>query len=169
MIDSKRLAVKKRFQQLLEGVTPANGYNFDLTGSVFRDREAIASETSLPAVSMIESYDPDRAPQDASDKLTREFEIVLLVQGWVDDGPDGELSDPADILMADVKKRIASVINSGTPHARNPDHLFGGLVTSIRVEPGVVRPPDQSSARAYFFLRVFIGMVEHLEDPYKLD
>lgn len=43
---------------------------------------------------------------------------------------------------------------------------MGGLVTDLRISHGVVRPPDEVSGKAYFWLRLTLVVVENLLDPY---
>jgi hypothetical protein len=44
--------------------------------------------------------------------------------------------------------------------------MLGGAIDGLRIEPGTVRPPDETSARSYFYLRVVVDVAESLEDPY---
>jgi hypothetical protein len=94
---------------------------------------------------------------------------VLLLQGWVEDDEDNP-TDPAHILMGDVKKALAK-INKG-PHPirgiqeQHAAYQLGGLVTRIEIEPGTVRPPDELSAKAFFWLRAAAGFAEDLNDPF---
>jgi hypothetical protein len=93
---------------------------------------------------------------------------VLLIQGWVEDDHENP-TDPAHLLMADVKKRLALAMQTDLSHIPNPLYMLGGKVVGVYVEPGTVRPADENSVRAFFFLRIVLQVVEHLDDPYLLD
>lgn len=170
MADSKRLHVLKRLTTFLEGVTVANGYDHDLTGRVSRGLAIVSSETPLPWVNIIENLNPDRDPMETGEGLIQQDDWILLLQGWVDtDEDDIYPTDKAHALMADVKRRLSRIIDPGEPTSRNPDYLLGGDIEGFLCEPGVVRPPDEISSTAYFYLRVVVKLVEHLDDPSRLD
>jgi hypothetical protein len=168
--DSKRLVILKALTAHLQGITPANGYQHDLSASVYRGRAVFSAETPLPCINIVEALNPDREPSRTSGRLCQKDDWVLLVQGWTDAEDDGEApTDPAHLLMADVKKRLGVLLKPDGPYNANADHLLGGLVEDILVEPGTVRAPDETSSRAYFYLRVVVGVTEYLDDPYRLD
>lgn len=170
MPDSKRLHVLKQLTAFLQGITPANGYEHDLSNAVYRGRGRFGEETALPCVNIIENLNPDRDPLEAGEKLLQRDNWVLLLNGWVETDEDDDFpTDKAHALMADVKKRLSGIINPGPPHTPNPDYMLGDIVESFSVEPGVVRPPDETSSKAFFYLRVVVGMAEYLDDPSRLD
>lgn len=178
MADTKRLLMLKALTtHLRTEVTLANGYNFDLSGSapvrVYRGRMYYTEKMPLPCVSILDALNPDRFPRQAGDRdkwasATQHEGYVLLLQGWVEDDEENP-TDPAHVLMGDVKKALAK-INKG-PHPLRPDdqhaaYQLGGLVTRIDIEPGTVRPPDELSAKAFFWLRASVGFAEDLDDPF---
>lgn len=166
MADSKRLQILKALTAHLETIRVANGYQHNLNGRVYRGRAVFGSETPLPCVTLMESLNPDRNPLDAGDGLVQRDLWVLLVQGWTDSGDEDHPIDEAHNLMADVKKCLGQIMNDGPPHKPNLSYMLGGIIDGFRMEPGTVRPPDENSARAYFYLRVVIDVAEKLEDPY---
>lgn len=169
MADSKRLLILKAITEHLKAITPDNGYQHDLSAGVYRGRATFGAETPLPCVNILEPLNPDREPSITSGRLVQKDEWTLLIQGWVDGDDEGESpTDPAHLLLADVKKRLAVALIDSGPHNANPEYLFGDLVAGMRIEPGTVRPADENSARAYFYLRVVVDVVEHLDDPYRL-
>lgn len=170
MADSKRLHVLKRLTTFLEGITVASGYDHDLAGRVSRGFAFVSAETPLPWVNIIENLNPDRDPMEADAGLVQQDDWVLLIQGWVEtDDDDIYPTDKAHSLMADVKRRLSRIIDPGDPTSRNPDYYLGGDIEGFLCEPGVVRPPDEISSTAYFYLRVVVKLVEHLDDPSRLD
>ena len=164
MADSKRLTILKALTTLLESITIANGYQHTLTGRVLRGH-AVIGDRPLPLVSIIESFNPDREPDEAGGHQSRvqKDKWILLVQGWVDDDFDNP-TDPAHLLLADVKKCLSRLINDD-----DAEYCLGGLIVNARIEPGVVRPPDENSAKAFFWLRLQLEVTERLDDPYSLD
>lgn len=170
MADSKRLHVLKQLTVFLEGITPANDYDHDLSGRVSRGLAFISMETPLPWLNIVESLNPDRNPLEAGPGLEQRDDWVLLIQGWVEtQDEDIYPTDKAHALMADVKRRLSRILDPGQPYARNNEHLLGGAIEGFLCEPGVVRPPDETSSTAYFYLRVVVKLVEHLDDPSRLD
>lgn len=166
MADSKRLTILKALTTLLEGITPANGFDHDLSGKIYRGRNQFSSEEPLPAVSILEGLNPDRQPDPAGGNIKRaqKDDWILLVQGWVDDDKTHP-TDPAHNLMADVKKRLAKIVDDSD---NNTDFMLGDLIADLAMEPGTVRPPDELSARAYFYMRIVLTVVERVYDPYSL-
>lgn len=166
MADTKRLTILKALTNLLaEDVATANGYDFDLAGRVWRGRVNFsASElASGPQVSIIEALNPDRDMKEAGWQPTNKDGWILLLQGIAPDDRDNP-TDPAHQLMGAVKKALAGI---AVPN--HPRYMLGGLVAGFSMEPGTVRPPDEASAMAYFYLRVRLTVVEHLPDPFRLN
>lgn len=167
MTDSKRLTILKALTTHLQGITVAGGYQHDLATSVYRGRISFSEETPLPCINILEPLNPDREPRVTDGGLLQKEDWVLLIQGWVDDD-EVNPTDPAHLLMADVKKRLSLLMVE--PYRNpNPSYMLGGKVAGVFIEPGTVRPPEENSARAYFYLRVVLQVTEHLDDPYRLD
>lgn len=162
MIDSFRLKVVKALTDALAEITPANGYQHNMTGRVYRGRLMLTEEDGLPAIAINEP------PQLKDSPPTREngsakTELTLLIQGFVKDDRINP-TDPAYRLLADVQKRLAAekVRDDGF------DLLgFGERVTGLSIGQGVVRPPDEVvSATAHFWLPVTLTFGERLTDPF---
>jgi hypothetical protein len=165
MTDSIRLGVLKQLSAYIETeVTPANGYAFDLTGAVFRGRVAFGSEDPIPMVSILEGMMPDEDPITGGfEQNEQKDNWKLLVQGWVEDD-DVNPTDPAHQLMASVKKALGKMRGTsnlgqfvGTPFENVADFVIG---------PGVVRPPDTQSAKAYFWQRITLTITERVDEPF---
>lgn len=165
MTDSIRLGVQKQLSAFIAAeVIPANGYAFDLTGAVFRGRVSFGANDPIPMVSILEGMMPDANPLTAGfdqDEQTDKWQ--LLVQGWVEDD-DLNPTDPAHQLMASVKKAL------GKMRRLSNNHLLLGTafdnVAEIIIGPGVVRPPDNLSPKAYFWQRITLTMVETVDSPF---
>ncbi|MBT9159043.1 MAG: hypothetical protein DDT26_00292 [Dehalococcoidia bacterium] len=172
-MDSKRLATLKALTAHLEAeVSVANGYDLDLAGAVFRGRAVFDEADPVPCVSILDNITPDRFSERAGNNDGEQGDAysrwVVLVQGWSTDDKKNP-TDPAEQLMAAVKKAI-SVVDSD-PHpmtgaAAHPNYLLGGLINGVEIEPGTVRPPDQNSSKAYFWMRVILKFTENVRDPF---
>lgn len=157
-----RLRVLKALTAALGEISVANGYNYDLAGKVFRGRDTFGNSDPLPMVSILESIlekDQVMSPPTGI-HVTGPWE--LLIQGWTVDDEDNP-TDPGQILLADVKKRLVQERS----RARGYEILgMQGKITDIKFSTGVVRPADEVSSKAYFWLKLELVMVENLADPY---
>lgn len=164
--DCLRLTILKRLTGIIEEVAVADGYRHDLTGRVFRGRLVYGAETPLPSISILEAPIPlDQVPS-AKDNPSQAGPWELVVQGWVTDDRENP-TDPAHVLLADVKKRLA--LEKRKSNWDRPDQGILGLgrcVTGLYIGPGVVRPPEEISAKAYFWLSVTLDIAENMSDPY---
>lgn len=162
-----RLEVLKRMTAALEEITPANGYVHNLAQRVFRGRGVYGDETPLPALSILEAPIPlDQLPS-AKDNPNLAGQWELVVQGWVEDDRRNP-TDPAQVLLADVKKRLA--IERKKVDWDQPEQGIFGLgrsVTALYIGAGVVRPPEEISAKAYFWLTITLDIAEDMAEPYE--
>lgn len=156
-----RLRVQKALTAALSEITVANGYSCDVAG-VFRGRDIFGKSDPLPMLSILESIDEkeQRMSPPAGSHSTGPWQ--LLIQGWVVDD-EANPTDPAQFLLADVKKRLIKE----RCHTRGYEILgMGGKITDIKFSTGVVRPADEVSSKAYFWLKLELTLVENLADPY---
>lgn len=161
MADSKRLRILKALTALIEEVTVANGFQHDLPGAVFRGRRLFTSNDPLPMVSILEYLRPDLVETGAGYSRNKNQEdFDLLIQGWAEDDPKNP-TDPAHNLLADVKKKVAEIRDETSSNYR-----LGGLTVDLRQDGGVVRPPEETSAKASFYFRVTLTFVEDVGNPY---
>lgn len=167
MADTKRLLLLKAIcNYLLTEVTTANGYNYTLQ-SVRRGKKNFGKELKLPAIAVLENFNPDRLPDSVGGSdigAKHKYEQVYLLNGWVDDStpaPGDEEGDAAHRLMGDVKKAFGKL-----KVPRQQYGFFDGLANTLVLEPGVVRPPDEQSEKAYFWMRIRLEIVEKVGDPY---
>lgn len=165
MADSNRLAALKQMTTFLRNeIRPGNGYQHDLLNSIFRGRLLFGNNEPLPMVSILEGMDPDRGPDSVGFYQNLQSDHwVLLFQGWTDDDLENP-TDPAHNLMASVKQAL------GKLNAMLRDIKFDGTplqnFASMVVEPGVVRPPDNLSNKAYFWMRVIVKIVDDVSAPF---
>lgn len=164
MPDSKQLVILKRMTEHLEGITPDNGYDYDLTGKVFRGRSKFGSDEPLPFISILESLRPDQQPIPAGmGGGVRLDDWELLLQGWVDENRSFPTDDLYNLKGA-VEKRLAEVNVEGSSVYR-----FGKLIDKMRIGPGVVRAatPQVGGAEA-FYLPLLVTYAINVLDPFAL-
>lgn len=166
--DPQRLRLLKKLTAELEQITPANGYTVNLSKSVFRGRDVFDRNDPVPMLSILESIlekDQVQAPPAGPSKAGP---WELLIQGWADDDKDNP-TDPAYHLLAQVQRRLVEITRMPylDRNRRGCDILqMGGIITALRFSRGVVRPADDVSSKAYFWLKVELELVENLLDPY---
>ena len=163
MADTKRLLLLKSLcNYLLTEITTANGYNFDLAAA-YRGKKNFGKEIKLPAVAVLENFNPDRLPETIGGVVgtKHKYDQIYLINGWAEGGDVEQEEDSAHLLMGDVKQALGKLL---VP--RNQSGFFDGLANTLSIEPGVVRPPDEQSEKAYFWMRIRLEVVEKVGDPY---
>ena len=160
-----RLRVLDALTAALQEITPVNGYRHDLSAAVFRGRAVYGDNDPLPMVSILEPpKDLENIPSPPAASTTK-GEWDLMIQGFVDDDKLNP-TDPAYFLHADVKQRLALIKRDTGGQHGSMDVLGVPGCVEIHIEPGFVRPPDEISAKAYFWLFITFLVVEELADPY---
>ena len=124
-----RLEVQKRLSDLLKTITVANGYKTDLGDNVFRGRLIFGSETPLPSCAILEVPIPlDQLPSPQGTPAQK-GPWELMIQGWVEDDKENP-TDPAHVLMADVKKALATQLRK-TDYNGGPENGILGLGRNV--------------------------------------
>lgn len=161
-----RLEIQKRLTARLQTITVANGYQVDIGDNVFRGRGVFGNETPLPCLSILEVPIPlDQLPPP-SDAPVSSGGWELVIQGWVKDDKENP-TDPAHVLLADVKRCLSSEMKKVNWNKPEDGILgLGRSVTKLYIGAGVVRPPEEVSAKAYFWLTITLDLAEDLEHPY---
>jgi len=179
--DPFRLAILKRITAAFDEISGnADGWNFDLRpfertkndGTVvmqrrnFRGRVMFGEDDPLPMTSLLEIVlPPDQIPDRAPDNPHRVGDWDLMVQGFVDDDPE-DPTDPAQYLLADVVKRLAQEKVKALDFSPGGGIFGFRCITALKIGVGVVRPPDEISAKAFFWLPISLTIAETLTDPY---
>jgi len=91
-----------------------------------------------------------------------------VIQGFVRDDRENP-TDPAHLLLAEVKRVLA--LERRKTNWDRPQNGILGLgrdIVTMYIEPGVVRPADELSSKAYFWLTLRLEITEDLADPYGL-
>lgn len=167
MSDPFRLRVLKRLSEIIEEIYPENPsapfqHEFDLRGRVFRGRIRFGHGDGLPLISILEPPIPLETLVGRNTNVNQAGPWELLIQGFVDDDKDHP-SDPAHRLMAEVKAKLVA-----EKRKEQGFNIFGmgNRVHELLLGQGSVRPPDEASDKAFFWLTLTLHLVENLEDPY---
>ena len=163
MADTKRLLLLKSLcNYLLTEIKTANGYNFDLAAA-YRGKKNFGKEVKLPAIVVLENFNPDRLPETIGGVVgtKHKYDQIYLLNGWAEGGDVEQEEDSVHLLLGDVKQSLGKLL---VP--RNQSGFFDGLANTLSIEPGVVRPPDEQSEKAYFWMRIRLEVVEKVGDPY---
>ena len=171
-----RLRVQKSLTAALQQITPANGFYSDMADftndrgksqeRVYRGRTLFGEDDPLPMLSILEepiAPETDLAPTAGTSGVGS---YDLMVQGFVDDDKKNP-TDPAHMLMADVKQRLIALKQD----ENLSDRVFrfgpkANTVVGVSFGGGVVRPADEVSAVAYFWLRVSFELAEDHLNPF---
>lgn len=175
--DPLKLHILKGMTAALKEITVANDYKVDLSdlpaGSdgvvvprVYRGRAWFGDTDPLPMVSILEGVS-DEVAEPAQQTPTGEYLWPINVQGFVKDDPLNP-TDPAYVLLADVRRRLAIEMKRKT--TLHDADVFGlGLKSRLTIHQigfGVVRPADDLSSHAYFWLTVILRVVDNPATPY---
>ncbi|PAL23536.1 hypothetical protein [Sphingopyxis sp. GW247-27LB] len=161
-----RLDVLQRLTETVEAVSIADGYAHNLAGLVFRGRARYGENDPLPMVSFIEDPRPNDPVAEARGTQAHLVDWRILVQGFVEDD-FANPTDPAYRLAADVAK-VLSALRAGMDQ-RKPILGFiekGQRIDNISIGAPIVRPPDEVSDKAYFWLPVTLSLVEDPAKPF---
>jgi len=152
---SPRLEVMKALTTLLQGITPANGFDFDLSSSVFRGRMTFGEDDPLPMVSLLEAPNPKPGiSSEGNRQFLNPWEIII--QGFMQDDFNNP-TDSAYVLMEEVKTKLRE-----TKADQDGYNILGlpKVVTKMNIGSGVVRPPDEASNKAYFWLVLTLEILD---------
>ena len=170
--DPFRLRVQKYLTIAFKQVIPANGFYCDLSdvggrSRVQRGRTIFGEGDPLPLVSILErpfAYEAETAPLTGE---TRNEPYDLIIQGFTEDDDVNHPTDPAHYLLADIKRRLSGLkVDEGRQAGRVL--RFGtkfNSVVRLQWDAGVVRPSDEVSNVAHFWLRLQMEVSEDSSYP----
>jgi len=177
-----KLRVVRALTTALKEITPDNDYLTDLSdfeaeddvtlSRVYRGRAWFSDTDPIPMVSILEGVSPgDDVAEPPIDTTSGEYDWDLLVQGFVNDDPENP-TDPAYLLLADVRKRLAVEKVRKLPNDPTTLDILGlgasgkNRITKLSIGSGVVRPADDVSSKAYMWLRLTLRVVDNAGAPY---
>lgn len=166
MAHSKRLDILKALSQHLKGIDGVSPYEHNLQAAIFRGRTVYGDGYPVPMVSVIEGKAADYGNYADENQSVRKDSWLLLIQGWVEDDVVNP-TDPAYGLMADVELRLSDIVAQENGRAKFPGvYMLNGLISSLTVAQGVVRPPEDGvSSKAFFYLPVLVGLKSDITKP----
>ena len=161
-----RLLILEALTETISAVNAANGFQTDLQpGSVFRGRSYFGKDDPLPMVALSEPpvMDSSENMEPPGGSSHRKGDWTIIVQGFVKDG-DPHPCDPAYVFAAEVTKAIADA--AARKKGRSPDPFgLGDVIEKVMIGSPVVRPSDNISATAYFWINLRFQIVEDLSSP----
>lgn len=163
--DHPRLAILKAFTSHLKGIDGTDPWTFDLSNAVFRGRALFGDNDPDTMLSIIEAPRPDPGASFGGGDEVRLESWSLLVQGWTKQDPVNPV-DPLYALLVEVEGRLAQIVardSMGQPAYPDvfflPDADGRPQITSLQVQPPVVRPPSSEPvAKACFYLPLRVGL-----------
>lgn len=165
-----RLRLQRGLTSALQEITPAAGYTYDLTGRVYRGRYSFdadnpfAGSDKVPLVTILEPMVPPQQYSQSYRANTAAGAWELMIQGFVEVTDENFPTDDAHMLMADVKRRLAS--EKDKLNLRPAQPLFGVHgVTDTQIGTGVCRPGERGSPHAFFYMMVTFNVTEDLKNP----
>lgn len=178
-MDTKQLTILKRLTTLLEGITTANGYDYDLTARVFRGKTEFGANEPTPFVSILESLRPDPQPLEVGpERMVREEEWELLIQGWASTSQAFPTDDLYNLKGAIENRLARMMLQDNNGNAIYPDDYRlgreltggrGGLIAGARIGPGVVRAATpQTGGVTALYLPLIIRYIANVSDPWAL-
>ena len=167
---SVRGQIRQNLVDHLAGITPANGYDHDLTKSVFYGRPIFGNETDVPFLSILPPprLGTVRTLGESDGKLRRVGTIEWMLQGFVPEDRKNPLA-PADALLAEVELRLSEVISEANGRPTHPSifRLANRAVKDFRIGQGMSRPPTEKvSPTAFFYLPLEIDFMNDLSKPF---
>lgn len=180
----KRLRIVEKLVALLEGANPTQTYKtedgaehpypVDMRGKVFMGRLTVSTDEAEDAMSVLENPRPLDGAEAGYDKLLRNGDWILLIQGWPRDDIKNP-SAPAYKLAAMAEMRLARVVevdSRGDPVYPN-DYLLGldpegdPEIAELSIGQSVVRPPSDANSRlAMFYIPVTVRLATNPSRPF---
>ena len=176
MADSYRLTVLKRLCDLLSQITPANGFEFDLSMAVHRGRTVFGESDVVPMLSIMEATTVGEGIYAGENNTWRKDGWGIILQGWAHNDIVHP-SDPAYALMAAVEVQLAKItaVSRSNGEPEWPEFYMLGLgdkdrarlIADFNFGPGIVSGPrEQVSSTAFFYMPLSIGLAEKAGQPY---
>lgn len=178
-MDPKKLRVMKALTKHLEinvtSWTPSDADGNDLpaityalAGRVWRGRTVITATDAEDALSLLEApRQIDGAPA-AEGGIKRNENWVILLQGFPKDDKTNP-SDPAYYMMAATEMALSRLVLED-PRGGGPvypdEYRLGGIIGTITIGQGVVRPASQEVSRlAMFYIPLTINIQTDVSNP----
>jgi len=144
-------------QTWLEGITPAAGFDNDMTNRVFIGRLSFGQDEKPPFLSIVEAPPAEDAAAADLHRTHLRYSWRLWVQGWAEkDSLEGLY-----VLKAETEKRLAALAGY------EPTAYLGRSVAGMKMVPASVRPANpQSGVGPFFYLQLELDLAYRLSDPF---
>ena len=159
-----RLVALTALTDALKTIGPRAGVHaFDMSQAVFRGRAKYGSNDPDNMISIIEDDRIREIMEAPTGKTTASNDWRLLVQGVVRDDSENP-TDKAYILSAEARRILVEL--------QEQRHDLLGLgykkpnVTDLMIGDPIVRPADEISDKAYFWIPLTLKLVEDLKNPF---
>lgn len=167
--DPYRLLLMKGLCAALANIRVENGYYTNAGAAVFRGRLTFGADDPLPCVAILE---PPMQPEPRVQPLgarVRQEQMDVYVQGFAVDDKKNP-SDPAQLLLADIKKAIALEWRKGQKmNGQSPSAILFGVprntLIALDTDGGLARPSDDISSKAYCYLLLRFTLAEVWVNP----
>lgn len=165
-----RLRILEELCSTLAQITPANGYQLDLSGPgcVVRGRLFLGDDEPPIMVSVLE---PPVAIEPMKQQMESEGSLGgwdLLIQGWAEDPAKDNTAEPCDlayVLAHDVRRALIRAKTANYVRGSARGHNIFGLGTKItdwKVGAPVVRPSEETSGYGVFYMLLSMKIAEDL-------
>lgn len=166
-----RLRVQQALTIALRQIHPDNGFHFDLTDPlsvvrgrvVFSEEDTPDNDTNVTILEEPFSFDRDFLPC-SSEANTEPYGLVI--QGFTPDDPQHP-TDRAQILMADIRKRLALLKRDEAVRGQRIFRIGTreNSVVGVDFDGGIVRPVEDTSRLCHFWIRVSFNISEDFSAP----
>jgi hypothetical protein len=160
-----RLEVLLRLSALLATINTSSGYLTTIpASSILRGRAVYGDADPLPMLTILEPpipVDLDIMPNGA--EASSGF-WQLMIQGFVEDDHKNP-TDPAHKYVADVRAVLAKHKTSHQSVGKLGFGSAANTVEDIFIGDPKVRPSDDISSKAYFWMPISLKVVENLANP----
>jgi hypothetical protein len=170
-----KLRILRTLTETFTTITPENGFVCDLsdfdpgdgvmTKRVYRGRAWFGDNDPETMLSILEGTTPaDEVAEPPVNAVVSEYWWDLLIQGWTPDDKESP-TDPAYLLLRDVRKRLAL---EKTRRIGSTRYILGypeEQIVDLHFGPGVVRPADDVSDRAWFWLTLSLRIIDDAQNP----
>lgn len=155
--------------ETIRSITPANGYVFDLSSSVYVGEVKFGDEAKPPFIAILEPPIVLHKQKYVYNCQQQEYSIDLIVQGFVEKNVTNQFDGTAMgyALLAEVRKAIATEVrDKGLNLTQRNIFGAGRNLVEVKMDHGIVRPADEMSTLSYFWMTMTLDIFEDAINPY---
>lgn len=156
MIYNQAREIALHINNLLSGITKANGYETDIGLAVLRGKRKI-DDSQVPCAVLIEGEDrPTSTQGPASQKITQSY----VLGGYAECNPDHP-NDRAHEIISDIKRAIFSAPATRTEQLRGTT-TFGGKVINVTYRGRDIGPRADGVPIVFAVVHIDVEYIEQL-------